>query len=191
METKNKAAWGVALIALGVLFLLNQFFPGIGGFVWSIIWAAGFILFGFWFYTLYKKQPSNWGLLIPAYVMEVIAAIILMSTLLPYNVNEYLIPSFIMFAIAAPFLYVYSKDTRNNWWALIPGGITGLIGLGLATAMLWEILPVLLILAGIYLLVRNTRIGKKKTAAPAASEPVVEKAPEVTFEPIVPDTELK
>lgn len=188
MESKNKAGWGIILIALGVLFLLNQFFPGIGGFVWGMVWAAGFVLFGFWFYTLYKKEPANWGLLIPMYVMFVIAGIILLANLLPARADEMIIPAFIMIAIAAPFIYVYSKDTKRNWWALIPGGITGLIGLGFTTAILWEILPAGLIVVGIYLLVKNYS-GKKKADAPA--DQVVEKKPQIEFEPIVKDSELK
>jgi hypothetical protein len=61
-----------------------------------------------------------------------------------------------MFAVAAPFFLVYFQDTQK-WWALIPGGIMGFIGLSflIAEGSLQYVVPVVLIAAGVWILVRQ------------------------------------
>jgi hypothetical protein len=90
----------------------------------------------------------------------------------------------VMFAIAAPFIYIYLRNT-DNWWALIPGGIMAVIGAGLLISSVISAIPVLLIIAGIYILVRQ--MGSKsqdnkpqpiKVSTPT-SGPEADKAPAV------------
>jgi len=75
--------------------------------------------------------------------------------------DELLIPAYVMFAIAIPFLVVYGLDSRQ-WWALIPGGIMAGIGLAflVAEAQADYIVPAILILIGIWMLVRMFIPGK-------------------------------
>jgi predicted membrane protein len=183
MGNKNATIWGAVLVGLGVLFLLGQFLPGVSGFVGGLIATAIFVAMGVFFYTQYAGNRTNWGLLIPAYVMFSIAGLIALATLLPVGRFEgALIPAYVMFAIAAPFLYVYSRNTRSNWWALIPGGIMGTIGLGFLLAAMWQAVPVVLIVAGIYLLVRNSKsLRRGKAATNGHKSGAIE---ETTFEPI-------
>jgi threonine/homoserine/homoserine lactone efflux protein len=47
--------------------------------------------------------------------------------------DDLLIPTYVMFAIAIPFFVVYARDTKQ-WWALIPGGIMVVIGLSFLVA---------------------------------------------------------
>ncbi len=189
MEKKISATtWGAALIGLGILFLLNQFFPAIGGFIWGLVWAGGFAMLGLWFFSMYRREKHNIGLLIPAYVFFAISGVILLSTLLPEgHFTGMLIPAYVMGAIAAPFLYVYTRDTKNNWWALIPGGIMGMIALGFLTAAMWQILPVVLIVVGVYILVRNLGAGsqRERTAPNGHRGEPVSRTP-VEFEPLRP-----
>lgn len=205
---------GVILIALGGAFLVNQLVPG---FISGLLWAGAFAVGGLAVYNWYRNNPSQWWALIPAYVAEVVAALIALGTL---HIPGELIGTFVMLAIGAPFLYVYLRDhdnwwalipaytmavigglillagfniingtmvaayinfaiaapflyvyltNRNNWWALIPGGIMATIGLAFFVAGMAYLIPVFMILVGIYLLVRQT--NGKKSAATQTSTP--------------------
>lgn len=239
-EIKNKrsgTSWflGVMLIALGGAFLVNQIFPG---FVSGLLWAAAFAIGGVAIYSWYMQNRSQWWALIPAYTAEVVAGIILLSTL-RFFPGEF-IAAFIMFAIGFPFLYVYLRDrsqwwalipaytmgavggvillgrwlsgefvaayinfaiaapflyvylrNRQNWWALIPGGIMAAIGLAFFVAGVAWLIPVAMILVGVYLLARQMQ-GKNGTTVskpPAQPQQTPQYGPEADkpiaeFEPL-------
>jgi uncharacterized membrane protein HdeD (DUF308 family) len=162
MESRSNTnyLWGLGLVALGVLFLVNQFFP----FLTDLIWAAVLAVGGVVVFTVYQKDKERWWLLIPAYALVAVAGLIVLETIFPRA--EDLSGAYVMFAIAAPFIYVYLRNNKN-WWALIPGGMMAVIGLGLLINSLVTVLPALLIVAGIYLLVRNFS-GSKAKSAPSA-----------------------
>lgn len=164
--SSNNSIWGIVLIGLGVLFLVNQIFP----FITDLIWAAAFFAGGLAIYNAYTRQRDRWWMLIPAYAMSVIGGIIVLDTLLP-NADD-LVGAFVMFAIAFPFFYVYLNN-KNHWWALIPAGINAFIGLGLLLSALSALLPVVLILAGVYLLARymGNRKGSQPLTGPEADKP--------------------
>ena len=108
------------------------------------------------FLVVYFRNRENWWALIPAYVMLALALMILLDEA---NVlNDLLIPAYVMFAVAIPFFAVYANN-RENWWALIPAGIVSLIGLGLlfAEAALELVVPFLMIIGGIWILLRQFR----------------------------------
>jgi hypothetical protein len=110
------------------------------------------------FLVVYFINRENWWALIPAYAMIVIGT---MVGLIETDVlGDLLIPAYIMLAIAIPFFVVYFRN-NENWWALIPGGITGLIGLGfLISEPAGRFLaPAALIIAGAWLLLRQTKKG--------------------------------
>jgi hypothetical protein len=102
--------------------------------------------------------------------------------------NDLLVPAYVMFAIAIPFLVVYARNPRE-WWPLIPGGIMAIIGLSflIAEAAVEYIGPVVMILAGAWILVRMfTRGGPADIVdepapyAPAPAGPEADEPPEVT-----------
>jgi predicted membrane protein len=104
--------------------------------------------------VVYLRDRTQWWSLIPAYVLIVIG---LMVALIELGIlTDLLIPGYIMFAIAIPFLAVFARDT-DNWWALIPGGVLAFIGIVffVAEAALQFILPAFLILIGLWILVRG------------------------------------
>jgi hypothetical protein len=106
------------------------------------------------FFVGFLFNRSNWGLLIPAYVLTIIGV---MVPLIELGVLEdTLIATYIMLAIAIPFFVVYLLNTKN-WWALIPGGILAVIGLGflIAEASVEYIFAAGLIVAGILIVVRQ------------------------------------
>ena len=131
----------IALLTLGVLqdaFVATY-----------VLWAIALP-----FFIGYLFNRENWGLLIPAYVL---LAIGLMVPLIELGVlNDAIIATYVMFAIAIPFFVVYIRNTRN-WWALIPAGILSIIGLGflIAEASVEYIFAAALIVAGLLIVVRQ------------------------------------
>lgn len=89
---------------------------------------AAYVLFAIAlpFIVVFLRDRSQWWALIPAYVMLAVAAMVLLSetVLLPDAFEA----TFILTAIALPFLVVYLRD-RTLWWALIPAYV--LLGIGI------------------------------------------------------------
>jgi hypothetical protein len=119
------------------------------------------------FLAVYGRDRRQWWALVPAYVLLALA---LMIGLMGLGVlGERLVPAYVMFAIAIPFYAVYAWD-RGHWWALIPAGVMTAVGLFLlvAEAALPWLVPMLLILAGVWLLVRmfaNRRLSDGEEGA--------------------------
>ncbi len=223
-SNRGAAIGGMVLIVLGVMALLNQVFPWFTALLWAgalgvagavilmlyqadrsqwwmlipvyVLWVvaamivlidvnilrdeiiATYVLYaiGFPFLYSYLKNRENWGLLIPAYVMFAVGTMVM---LIGFNViNDELIASYVMFAIAAPFLLVYAIN-RRNWWALIPGGIMASIGIAFllgAGGAARFVLPAALILGGAYLLLVRAPHENTEVMTPL-SRPAADKAP--------------
>ncbi len=105
------------------------------------------------FLYTYLRDRRAWWALIPAYVMFAVAGLIGFESIGIFEGNTEV--SYIMFAIALPFIFVYVRDTRN-WWALIPGGIMAIIGIAfLLTVDLGRYIgPGIIILVGVWILFR-------------------------------------
>ena len=154
---KNQQRWWALIPAyvfllIGVLITLDEGL-GLGEEIIAPVILGGIALP---FLYVYFRNREHWWALIPSYVMLSIAALV---GLLEYGLLAGLaVPGFIMLAVAIPFFFVYISNQENSW-ALIPGGITGLIGLGflLGTDFGKYLTPAILVLAGIWLLVRVIR----------------------------------
>ena len=148
---RQNTIWGVLLILLGLLALV-QAFVNLSAWAWvGALTAAGFAMC-----SIYLANRAHWPALIPAYVLWAVAMLIALITL---NIlRDEAIATFVLAAIALPFLIVYLRN-RTQWWALIPtyvlcavGLMVGLIGIGalrdefIATYVLWSIaLPFLIV----------------------------------------------
>lgn len=145
----------------GIIALATIRFPGDG--------IAAFVLMAIAlpFFYVYLRDRKNWWALIPAYVMTAITVLIL----LPFGMmpGEW-VAAYVNFAVAAPFLYVYLRN-RKHWWALIPAGITGFVGIAFLVAGTAYLIPALMIVAGVYLLVRYLVVGRRQPAAVAPAAP--------------------
>ena len=74
------------------------------------------------FYVGFALERKR-GLLIPAWVLTILAFI----TLAADRINGNLIGALFLYAVAAPFLVVYLLD-RSRWWALIPAWVMFILG---------------------------------------------------------------
>lgn len=169
-QSSRNMWWGVGLIVLGALFLLNRLFPG--GMVGDLISAVVMGILAVVFYGMYNRNQKK-GLLLVTYIMAAIAVGIVFDMMFWFN--EDLSGAYWTFAVAAPFWYVYLND-RAKWWALIPAGIMTAIAAGLLISAMWAIIPVALILAGGYMLIQHFN---KSDAAPRSNgtSPVKEMIP--------------
>lgn len=161
METRSgrrRALWGGFLIILGGVSLL-QYFVGLSLWAWAIFLAA----FGLGFFGFYATDRTQKGLLIPSYVLWVIAGLLV---LLEFDIlRGDAVALYMLTALAVPLLYVYLRD-RKMWWALIPAyvmfTVAGLIGFnhigifegdtGVSYIMFAGALPLL------YVYARNTKM---------------------------------
>ena len=106
------------------------------------------------FLAVYLWDRGQWWALIPAYALLAVGT---MVALIGAGVLDgILIAAYVNIAIAVPFFVVYFRDSKQ-WWALIPGGITAAIGISflIAEAAVEYIIPVVLMIAGAWIIVRQ------------------------------------
>ena len=97
---------------------------------------------------------KEWGWLVPAMIFGGLAATVWLAGT---GFNQPAIGSIILGSIAVPFLVAFLIDRKNNWWALIPAWVMGLLtiivlitdfvqGEAIGTLVLWGIgLPFLVV----------------------------------------------
>ncbi len=114
---------GVLLMAGGSLLLLSELglIALTGSTVGSLLLLAG----AAFFLTLWLSDTSEWWPTIPGGVM---LAWGVSGLLRAVGFPGWFLPLVGFAGSALPFLYVFATDRANNWWALIPGGILGLMG---------------------------------------------------------------
>jgi hypothetical protein len=121
-------------------------------------------------YGYFRTGRENWGLLIPAYVL--IAVGVMVPLIESGTLTDTIIPAYVMFAVALPFLVVFLSNTKQ-WWALIVGGILVLVSLSflVATDFVEYVTPIALILVGGGILVRQlTRREESEVPESPSSE---------------------
>ena len=121
---RGRILWGLALVVLGIFFLVYQ----LG---WLGTTQFPFMMFPFGFLALlflltFIGNPRQWWAAIPG-------CILLGLTLLIFNDQNHFLTdaqagALFLFSIGLPFLLVYLID-RRMWWALIPGGVLSTVAL--------------------------------------------------------------
>jgi len=147
---------GVILIGIGLIALLSQFVDFIS---WESFGIYIVLLLGLVFLTwgILKREA---GVLIPGGILSGIGVgiVLLVNDLVPNGLNEggvFLIVFSFGWASITLLSAIFTDETQ--WWALIPGGIIGFVGLAVmfegifmnvleAAAYLW---PVVLIIVGL------------------------------------------
>lgn len=123
---KQGIVWGSLLVLFGVLMLVETL-TDLSDWAWvAILAVAGLGAFAFFFI-----DRSDWGLLIPAYVLWAIAALIALITL--GVLRDEFVATFVLAAVALPFLVSFLRD-RSRWGLLIPTYI--LLAVGLMVALI-------------------------------------------------------
>ena len=137
--------WSIAaLVALVTLDILRD--ELIATFVLAVI-ALPFLV-------AFLRDRNRWGLLIPAYIL---LAVGLMVALIGVGIlDDLLVPAYVLIAVSIPFFVVYVRN-RNQWWPLIPGGITAIIGLSflIAENIAQYVGAIALVVVGGWILVRQ------------------------------------
>ena len=116
---ESPIVWGVLLIALGVLFLLQTF--GILGWLLTLVWVFLFGAAGAAFLFVFLMDRAHWWAVIPGFTMLSLAALIALNWLFP-KVGETLGGTLFLGGIGLGFWVVYFVK-REHWWAVIPGGV--------------------------------------------------------------------
>jgi hypothetical protein len=108
------------------------------------------------FLVAFLQDRTRWGLLIPTYIL--LAVGVMVGLMGVGFLDDLLVPAYILIVISIPFFAVYARDTKQ-WWPLIPGGITAIVGLSflIAEAAVQFVVPAVLIIAGIWVLFRQFR----------------------------------
>lgn len=109
----NTQTWGWILVALGVLFLLQNMGLQIAGWIWGSIFLAA----GAGFIWYYQQNHSQWWPLIPGFALLGLGTLILFEPILGSNLGG----GIFLAAMGLGFAAVYFVRP-DNWWALIPGG---------------------------------------------------------------------
>lgn len=124
---RSRTLWGVLLVIMGILFLLESLAIVELGVLWAVLFAVAGLAFGYTF----LEDRERWWAVIPAMALLGIAALIAVDVLLP-QVGEVLGGSIFLIFLALAFLIIYGVTRRVEWWAVIPGGILLVLGVLLA-----------------------------------------------------------
>ena len=113
--------WGIVLIGIGALFLINELGIINLNYTSELFWALAFGMVSVFFLTTYYlKNKKEWGLLFPVTICAGIALIIGLNHT---HLGEILGGAPVLLGIAIPFLVAYFKDPQTKQWALIPSWV--------------------------------------------------------------------
>jgi hypothetical protein len=114
---------GLLIIVAGVLLLLVQFeWITLEGTFWGTVFLLGGAAF---FLALWLGDRAEWWPLIPGGVMLAWGLSTVLGNL---GLAEWLVTLIGMVGSSLPFLYIFTRNRKTNWWALIPGGVLLLVG---------------------------------------------------------------
>lgn len=159
---KNQEQWwalipAFSLFGLGALISTTTLFPTWGDTLGAPIFFVG-ISAGFWLIAL--TQRDQWWALIPAGVMLTLAVFIALDSAFPGV--EWVGVFFLGLGMTFGLVALAPGTDERMTWAYIPGGIFLLMGvlfMALSTSMLKYVGPALLVLAGLYLVLRG--VGRR------------------------------
>ena len=115
--------WGILLVLLGLLALAQQ--EGWIAVLSNQFWMLTFAAFGVIFFIRYFMAGiSHWGWLFPACIF---AAVSVTLWLYENGAQEAWMAVPIFSAIIIPFLVAFFLNVRENWWALIPSFVLGVV----------------------------------------------------------------
>lgn len=167
---ERKAKWMliVSYIFLVIALMLALLELEILGDAWVATFVLGSIAIPF-LYVYLSTGRTQWWFLIPAY--SLIAIGIMVPLLDAEILTDEIVPAYVFLTIALPFFVAYIRN-RKLWWALIPGAIMGIMGLGFLMSSIEAdyILPVALIILGLGVFIGPILRGKSDAKTDAEVE---------------------
>lgn len=159
---RHNIIWGFLLIALGIIILANRIY-GLDFISMQLLWPLFILIPGLSFEFSYFIRKKDAGLLVPGGILTTIGLLFLLQTYTYWRFSEIIAPVCILAVAIGLFqLFIFGNKSKA---LLIPIFILGGIGLiGLLTVLYGEILPwlnyslllpLILILIGLYILLRN------------------------------------
>jgi hypothetical protein len=152
---RNQANWW-ALIPAYVLLSIGLMIPLVEFELLRDAFVATYVLgtIALPFIVIFVRDQQKWWALIPAYVLLSVG--IMVGLIESKLLSDLIIPAYIMFAIAIPFLFIYVRNPKE-WWSLIPGGIMGAIGMGflLSERSTRIVAPIIVIGIGVVIILRQ------------------------------------
>ncbi|MDP3964051.1 MAG: DUF5668 domain-containing protein [bacterium] len=153
----NRTLWGVLILLLGIVFLLNQLDLG-----WTIrlgdFWPLFIILPGLFFLSLYVRRPdgsTREGLLIPGMILSLLGAYFMFSAMTDWQYGSESSFVYTLIVAVAFFSAYYLGKRRRGYlipaWILLIVSAIILVNTALPQLNLW---PAVLIIFGIWLLAR-------------------------------------
>ncbi len=124
-KIQSRFVFGILLIGAGILFLLQSL--GLLEGASSIFWALAFAVAGGIFLYVYLTDRTHWWAVIPGLTLLGIGELIAASHFFPKYDDILGAPVFMVF-ISLSFWIIYLTN-RENWWAIIPGGVLLTIGI--------------------------------------------------------------
>lgn len=159
---RNNIIWGILLIFLGLLILINRIY-GIDLISINYLWPFFILIPGLSFELGYFTRRRDAGLLVPGGILTIIGLLFLFQTYTNWKFAEVIWPICVISVAFGLFqLYIFGN---RHFGLLIPVFILGCIGgIGLVSIIFGEflpwlnyslLLPIVFILLGIYILLKN------------------------------------
>jgi hypothetical protein len=112
----------VLILAGGVLLATNLgYIQASTPLLWGAFFGGLSVLF---FLTYFLNGLRSWWWLFPAMILGSVGITIGLGSIGQAGAG---VGTLILASIALPFFAAFAADTRNNWWALIPGTLMGVI----------------------------------------------------------------
>lgn len=118
-KLSGRALWGILLIILGVLFLLQEL--QIVGNAFQYLWIGTLFAAGAVFLWIYIHDRNQWWAAIPALALWGLSFVALEEALNLVPAVSLGGPAFLG-SLGAAFWLVYARQ-QAQWWAVIPGGV--------------------------------------------------------------------
>jgi len=125
---------GILLIAAGILYLLQNL--GILGGGIALFWALLFGAGGALFLYMFLANRANWWAVIPGFVLLSLAALLALDQFAPKVGGDWG-GALVLTGIGLAFWTIYFAN-RENWWAIIPGGVLLTIALFVGLSSIFE-----------------------------------------------------
>jgi hypothetical protein len=145
---------GITLLSVALLIFLDNYFPRASDILGGAIVLGGI---GLAFLMVYLANRENWWALIPMGVMLTLAVVSTLDEITGFDTGGIF---FIGLGLTFALVALLPSERSRMRWAWIPAGILLVMGLFIsasAASLLGYIGPVILILAGLFFILRAAR----------------------------------